>query len=179
MATASRAAVRYAKAFGPVLAQTKAPEKTLAELRAIDDMLRGHAELWKWIHSPAATIAQSHGVLEDLRKKAAWSDLSDRILKTLVETRRLPILNDIVDKLEIYLWELQSIAPIQVASATELTADEKKRVEAKFASALGKQVRASFEVVPGLIGGIKVSAGGRTYDGTIDGWLRGFEAMSV
>jgi F0F1-type ATP synthase delta subunit len=68
---------------------------------------------------------------------------------------------------------------VDVASSHGLSADEKKSIETRFSKILGNPVEATYLVDPKLVGGVKVTAAGKTYDGTISGWLGQFEEILV
>lgn len=89
--------------------------------------------------------------------------------------KRLGLLASVAERLQLILLESTNVMPLIVETATTLEADEKKKIEEKFQTLLGKKVEATYIVVPSLIGGLKATAGGRTYDGSLVGWLNSFE----
>jgi len=68
---------------------------------------------------------------------------------------------------------------LKVKTAEELDDSHKSKIEQRFGKILGKKVEARYEIDPSLIGGLRVDAGGRTYDGSVDGWLTSFEERLV
>jgi F0F1-type ATP synthase delta subunit len=60
-----------------------------------------------------------------------------------------------------------------------LSNEEKKVLEGRFAKVLNSPVSASYLVTPALVGGLKVTANGKTYDGTLSGWLNQVEEVLV
>ena len=111
----------------------------------------------------------------DLVSKAKLSAEALKVLLTLSSAKRLDHLSAISDRLQLILLESANVIALQVETATTLESEEKKKIEDKFQKILGKKVEASYKVDPALIGGIKATAGGRTYDGSLVGWLNSFE----
>jgi len=79
----------------------------------------------------------------------------------------------------LILLDSANVVSLKVETATSLEADEKKQIEDKFTKILGKRVEANYQVDPALIGGLRVTAAGRTYDGSLTGWLNSFEESLI
>jgi len=75
--------------------------------------------------------------------------------------------------------ESGNVVSLSVETATSLETDEKKKIEDRFTKILGKKVEASYKVDPALLGGLRVTAAGRTYDGSLTGWLSSFEESLI
>lgn len=88
-------------------------------------------------------------------------------------------LSSILVWLNRFVLETANVIAVQVESATDMNADQKAKVERRFQSLLGKGVEASYRIDPKLIGGVRVTANGKTYDGSIAGWLSSFEEQLV
>lgn len=56
---------------------------------------------------------------------------------------------------------------VHIRAATELTDDERSTLTSKFETMTGRQVVATVEVDPALLGGVTVEAEGRVYDGSV------------
>ena len=93
--------------------------------------------------------------------------------------RRLGHLPGIANRLHLLLLESAGTVPLDVNAAVALTAEEKDKVERRFAKMLGKKVEANYTVDASLIGGLRVTVGGRTYDGSLAGGLNNFEEQLV
>jgi F-type H+-transporting ATPase subunit delta len=63
--------------------------------------------------------------------------------------------------------------PAEIASAKELSDEQKKEIETSLQTKLGKSIRASYQVDPALIGGIRARVASREYDASVKGKLEG------
>lgn len=171
MATQGKVASRYAKALLGQLRDGKNANGILGELEAFSNAIASHSELSLVVHSPGFSEQQKTSVAQDVAAKMKMSQDSIQILTAIAKMGRLTQLAPILKRLRVLLLASENIQPIQVWTAGAVSADEKKSIEDKFAKLLGKKVEATYESRTGLVGGLKVVAGGRTYDGTVSGWL--------
>ncbi len=172
-------AARYARA---ILDWVGKPEKakTLAEeLKSFGSLIAENPELKVVLTTRVFTEKDRRGVLEDLFAKTGLSEEAKRTVLVISELKRLRSLPAIANKLTELLLTAENIVPVTVVSSSALGADEKKQIEARFSKLLGNSVEAAYNVEPKLIGGVRVTAGGKTYDGTISGWLNRFEEILV
>ena len=166
---------RYARAIFDYLKDESRIRSLITELRGFALLLEGHNELSLVLTSDVYSEAERRSVVEELVSKAKLSGEALKVLLTLSSAKRLDHLSAISDRLQLILLESANVIALQVETATTLESEEKKKIEDKFQKILGKKVEASYKVDPALIGGIKATAGGRTYDGSLVGWLNSFE----
>lgn len=169
----------YARA---ILSTTKSNDEAKAlakELKEVADLIDGHQQLKLVLTSNAYSWQFREAILNDLFAKAKCSDLAVRSVKTISESKRLNVLSQIAAKLSELLLTRENIIPISIVSSSGLGGEEKKQIETRFSKILGQAVEASYTVKPNLIGGVQVTASGKTYDGTISGWLNRFEEILV
>ena len=67
--------------------------------------------------------------------------------------------------------ERLGFAPAQIASAVELSGEQKQAIERALGAKLGKSIRAAYEVDPALLGGVRARVASREYDATVKGKL--------
>jgi len=171
MARHERVASRYAKALFDHLGDVEKSRSVQRELEGFSNLVNTHADLTKVLHRELFPLVQRRAVIQDIVQKLKLSQVSTRILIVLSESRRLGLLSVIVEKLKLLLLQASSIVPLQIETATDLTQDEREKIERKFSRILKQKVDANYIVDPTVIGGLRVTASGRTYDGTISGWL--------
>jgi F-type H+-transporting ATPase subunit delta len=68
--------------------------------------------------------------------------------------------------------ENEGIAHAQVTTAVELSSDQLNAIASRLSSSLGKDVRATSVVDPGIIGGVVVKVGDRLVDGSVKSRLK-------
>jgi len=166
-----RVAARYAKAIFDLLKEEKKIRAGLLELETIVRLVEGHADLAKVFNMELFPAERRRQVVEDLAKRLKLSTEILRTLLVLSDQRRLGLLATVVVKLRLLLLESSGIIPLNVETASDLGAPERQKTEKTFSQVLGKKVEANYVIAPPILGGLRVTAKGRTYDGTISGWL--------
>lgn len=167
-----RVAARYAKAVFEYLAgDSKKTRTVLDELAVVAKLTASHADLAKLFTTELFPVPRRREVVEDLAKKLKLSDDSTKILIVLSNARRLGLLPALIEMVHLLELKSASVIPLHVESAGDLSKDEREKIEKKFSQILGKQVEANYVLDPLVIGGLRVTANGRTYDGSISGWL--------
>ncbi|HET9183769.1 MAG TPA: ATP synthase F1 subunit delta [Candidatus Angelobacter sp.] len=163
---------RYARAFAEVAsAHSMDPEKTIQELDQVNALFTENHELHSVFLNPAVPHEQKLGLLDALMKKMGGSKMLRNFLAVLIDHRRISQIGEIAREFREQLDERMGIADAQVSSARELTASEKKNLEAQLASATGKKIRAHYTSDPLLLGGAVVRMGSTIYDGSVRGQL--------
>lgn len=180
MALQNKVAYRYAKAVFAHLEGASGPVREMMEsLDRFAQLAVSHEELSRVLYSAVYSDSQREPVVEDLVKKMKLGESTRRVLLVLSRAGRLSHLPLVVKELRHLLLQSEGIVPLHVESATVLSAEERKSVEREFAERMGKKVDASYAVDPKVLGGLKVTAGGRTFEGTLQGWLETFEQRLV
>jgi len=117
------------------------------------------AELVDFLLGIAATGAQPGPNREQQRN----------FLQLLADNRRLRLLPEIAAQFEVLRSEAERIADVEVISASELSAEQSKSLQAALERRLGLAVRLHPQVDRSLVGGAIVRYG----DFVVDGSLRG------
>ena len=175
MAHIGKVAGSYAKGVFDFLGSPDKVGAVAQELTTIAEVIDSHDELGRVLSTSVFAASERAGVVEDLVKKLKLSDATRRIAMVLAEANRVGYLKPIVERLHRLVQEAAQVVPLEVTSAVALESAEKKKVEQKFKTLLGMSVEASYAVDPDLIGGLRVTAQGRTYDGSLLGQLRSME----
>lgn len=137
------------------------------ELSSVADLMESHRELDFALTSELFSVEERLKVLADLTGKLGISETGKRALSLLADAKRLRALRGVAQAYRELLLRNDGIIPMRVESRDELSATERKSVEKAFQSYFGKEVEASYAVDPQLLGGVRVSAEGRTFDGTL------------
>lgn len=179
MAVHGKVASRYAQALLDAAKNEKDARELANELLAFSRMVGGHSELTIVLSSQLFSVSKRRAVLEDLVKSASLSNFALKALLVVNEQGRLSELAVIAEKLHTLILEKAGIVPLKVLSASEVAKEDRQHLETKFSKLLGKSVEASYEIQASLVAGVKVLAGGKTYDGSVAGWLQSFEEQLV
>ncbi|MGE5321706.1 MAG: ATP synthase F1 subunit delta [Actinomycetota bacterium] len=163
---------RYARAFAEVAAaHNMEAEKTIQELDQVNALLAENHELHSVLLNPAVPHEQKLGLLDALVKKMGGGKMLRNFLAVLIDHRRIGQIGEITREFREQLDERMGIADAQVNSARELSAAEKKTLEAQLAEVTGKKIRAHYANDPALLGGAVVRIGSTVYDGSVRGQL--------
>jgi len=170
----SAVATRYANAFADAVTaagSATAPPAALAELRSFETALRT-AELRNALITPAVPPARKRAVVGRVGDVLGLSRITRNFLFVLIDHRRIAELSDVANAFEQILDERLGFARAQVASAAELSEDQRAALTAALERASSKRLRAQFSVDPSLVGGVVARIGSTVYDGSVRGQLR-------
>ena len=166
---------RYARALldvvmaGPT-GPAAGPAAVRAALERSSALLDEHEELLRALTHP--------GVPAPARKKvvaAVWAEAPEvvrRLMHLLVERDRVPILPAISEAYALAWNEAQGVVAAVAVSAVELDGPQKQALGEALEKAVGKAVELQTRVEASVLGGLRVTLGGRTLDGTVQSQLQ-------
>jgi len=170
----SAAASRYSNALADVVTaagSALAPQDALGELRSFEGALES-AELRNALITPAVPPARKRAVIGRVADILGLSRITRNFLFVLIDHRRIAEFSDVVNAFEQILDERLGFARAQVASARELTGEQRAALTAALEKASDKRLRAQFAVDASLIGGVVARIGSTVYDGSVRGQLQ-------
>jgi F-type H+-transporting ATPase subunit delta len=163
---------RYARAFADVVFEKKLDAiKAADELRSLEKLLAENLQLRRLWENPAVPAEQKRAVLDVIARKAGLSRQVRNFVAVLLDRRRISQFSSIVRQYEEEINRRLGLAEADITSFRELSAAEKKRLEAKIASVTGKQVRAAYKTDANILGGAIIRVGSTVYDGSVRGQL--------
>lgn len=171
---------RYARAFAEVAAEHKmSADKTIQELEELSALFQESHELHNVFLNPAVPHDQKIKLLDAIIKKMNGNAMLRNFMAVLIDHRRIGQISEITREFREQMDERMGIAEAQINSARELSAGEKKALEAQLAGVTGKQIRAHYGEDPGLLGGAVVRIGSTIYDGSVRGQLEKIKQQIV
>lgn len=171
MAKLNRVATLYAKAFLAALKGGKDLDTVIEEMKQFAELLHESADLRTALVSPMLSQEQRASLLKEVLTKLKANRATMQVLAVIAEKRRLDALEGIVQTLEDLKLQGEDVVPIYVHSGLALEAGSRTKLETKFESVLKKKVKANYSVDPSLIAGVQVTANGKSYEGSMAGWL--------
>jgi F-type H+-transporting ATPase subunit delta len=147
------------------------PEEAIAQLRLAESLVTGSKQLEHALLSPAVGKARKKTVVEKLATEMGLHRLIHNFLLVVVTHRRTRELHAIRRSFEEAVDRRLGWVPAEIASAKELSGEQKKEIEQTLQAKLGKSIRAKYQVDPGLIGGIRARVASREYDASVKGKL--------
>ncbi len=165
-----RVARRYANALFKAALNAHALQRISEDLQRLKLVLQEIDALRAFLYSP---------LIPRDRKKQRISELFGRdlqpatlrLLELIIEKRREPLLEAIFEEFQQLREAYEGIARATIYSAVPLTREEQSELLQQLEQSTGKQIIATFEVDPSLIGGVRVRLGDYQIDGTIRGAL--------
>jgi F-type H+-transporting ATPase subunit delta len=171
----------YARAFADVALDKRLDgEETVAELRAIADLLAKSAELRQVWENPAIPAEQKHSLLNVIAKRGGISTAARNLVAVVIDHRRIRLLPRIVEQVEKELDARLGLAEAEILSVRELGDAEKRALEAQLGKVTGKKIRARYDRDASLLGCAVIRVGSTIYDGSVKGQLERIkEAISA
>jgi len=172
--THSAVAARYANALADVVTPSGSvlrPQDAVSELKAFESTLRDSPELHNALVTPAVPGSRKRAVVGRIADILKISRITRNFLYVLIDHRRIASLPEIVQTFETVLDERLGFARADVASARELTGEQRRRLDARLESLTGKRIRPRYSVDDSLIGGVVARIGSTIYDGSVRGQL--------
>jgi F-type H+-transporting ATPase subunit delta len=167
-------ASRYARALADLVLDPSAgmdPQAAVNELHRFESAFSSAPLLRNVMLSPAVSPARKRAVIARLAEMLGTSRLIRNFLYVVINHRRTSILPEIREALQALLDERLGMVEAGVASARELTEEQRSIVSAQLARLTGKKVRCRFSVKEPLLGGVTARIGSTIYDGSVRGQL--------
>ena len=180
--TLSAVATRYAHALADVVTASGSalrPEDAVAHLQAFDATLRSSHELHNALLTPAVPGSRKKAVVGRIADMLGLSRIARNFLFVLVDHRRIGLLTEILHRFEVVVDERLGFARAEVASARELTEEQRGALNRQLERVTGKRIRARYAVDGALIGGVVARIGSTVYDGSVRGQLSSLEKRLV
>ncbi len=146
-------------------------DKIESELESFCTILKRSPDTLRFFTKPVVSGTKKLRLIDRLCQKLDFLPTTQKFLTVLTERERLGILENILETLEQLKDEKNNIVPVEVITASKLSADAKKRVVALFKTKLNKNVRLSVRIDPSIVGGMITKIGSTIYDGSVQGQL--------
>jgi F-type H+-transporting ATPase subunit delta len=162
----------YARALADVVLEEHLnAARTTSGLRRIAALLAESIALGRVWENPAVPAEQKRNLLDAIVKLEGIEKPVRNLVAVLIDHRRVPLLDRIVEQLEKELDARLGFAEAEISSARELRDPEKRALESQIEKVTGKKVRASYGLDRSLLGGAVVRVGSTIYDGSVKGQL--------
>lgn len=170
---------RYANALADVAIESGKNELVKGELESWENMIFSSRDLSAAFRNPTIPHASKENVLERLIEQSKPSVTTANFLRVLLQNSRLTDLPAINKKLTSVLEERSGIVTGKVVSARKLSDEERAAFEDSLRKAEGKEVKLTFEIDEGLIGGAVTRIGSTVFDGSVKTQLDRLEEKMI
>ena len=161
-----RVAKRYAEAVYSSVPSELGAESFLADLRDLRATLNSSRELRAFFASPVIPHVKKQQIIQSLFGSEMHEFTNSFLLFLLRKRREHMLLQIIQSVLELHRMRM-GIQEFSVATANELSADQKDRITGTIRTMTGKAVESGFDVDTRLLGGVVLRLGDKVYDGSI------------
>ena len=172
---ASAVANRYARALVDLVMASGSglqPEDAVAQLRAVDEVVSGSAELRTALLTPAISNARKRSVIGRILDGMSISTFIRNFIYVVIDHRRITMLAEIREAFDLLVDERLGFARAEVTSAAALDASRSAALEMELSRLTGKRMRLRFTVDSSLLGGVLARIGSTIYDGSLRGQLQ-------
>lgn len=147
------------------------PEEAVEQLRAAEGMISSSRQLERAMLSPAVLKTRKQAVIAQLAEEMGLHRIVRNFLLVVISHRRIKELSAIRREFDLVVDERLGWVPADIASAKELTAEQKREIERVLGAKLGKFIRAHYAVDPELLAGVRARVASKEYDATLRGKL--------
>jgi F-type H+-transporting ATPase subunit delta len=167
------AARRYARALLDVARGQDLAEPVREQLRDLVALLAEHEDLSAALQHPALALERKQAVAREVLARLGSNVLVGRLVDLLMTRGRMDLLPDIEEAYGAEWNALRGVVTAEAVTAAALTDAQVDRLSATLAAVSGRGVELKTAVEPEVLGGVRVTMGGRIYDGTVRGRLAG------
>ena len=172
-------AERYAGALVDVALENNQAEQIKRELSSFAALVRESPELHAFLANPAIARAAKHAAIAQLVARMGARSTLRNYLFVIVDHRRAGMLAEIEEAFARILDARRGITQAEVASAADLSKEERAELSVALGKLTGQNVQAQFATDAGLIGGAVVRIGSMVYDGSVRARLERLRARMI
>lgn len=166
------AARRYARALLEVALEQGSAEALRQELGQAAQLLADHPDLSAALSHPALAADRKQAIARDVFGRLGAGEVLVRLVDLLITRGRLELLPD-VEQAFTAAWNAQrGVLAAEAVTAEALTPAQEERLSAALSAASARGIELKTVVDPRVLGGVRVTMGGRIYDGTVRGRLQ-------
>ena len=160
-------AARYVGALIELAEESKKVSDIEKDFSDLAKMIESSIDLQHLIRSPLLNQSQQQASIDAIAKKARFTTLTSNFLKTLVDNRRLNILEAAMDVFAQEISKRRGEIVVSVETAQALTAAQEKSLQSALKKETGSNVVLDTKVTPEILGGIVVTIGSQRIDDSV------------
>lgn len=143
--------------------------QTLEQLESFRRAYDQSLQLREVFGTPAVPLERKLKILTAITSRLGASFTTTNFLRVVLANYRMPLLPHMYEAFQRIAHERLGIVQVRVASATDLSEQEREALRVQFANLTGEQVELQYEVDRDLLGGVRAQIGSTIYDGSIRG----------
>jgi len=169
------AAGRYAAALFELANEQSALAEIEADLAKFQGLLDESADLRSLVRSPVTSRSEQSNALGALAAKAGIGATTGNFLKLIAKNGRLFAVGDMMKAFRTLAARQRGEAMAEVTSAIPLTPEQLATLADTLKASVGKNVKLTTRIDPGLLGGLVVKIGSRMVDSSLRTKLTGLK----
>lgn len=162
----TKVATRYAKSLLDLVAEKGNLEEAFNDMLLIKKTTSENRDLIVLLKSPVVTTEKKVSILSAIYEKHV-SKVTMLFIVLITKNRREGVLPEIADAFIAQYKQMKGITTAVVTSATLLTEEAKKKIQALVQKEVGGTVEIEMEINPDLIGGFVLRIGDKQLDTSI------------
>ncbi len=163
----SAVAGRYAKALIELAEEKKALDKVAQDLQDLSAMIAGSQDLKLLIRSPMINGTKKEAAIGSLVDQAKFQDITKNFLGVLSRNQRLQDVESIIAAFSAALSKRRGEIAVNVVTAQDMSAKQKKDLEAAISKGVNAKVTVQAKVEPSILGGMIVTVGSHMIDDSV------------
>jgi F-type H+-transporting ATPase subunit delta len=163
---------RYARALVLAVGSEEEFARVRRELAAFLDLLARDPRLRLGLTTALVSQGERAQAVDIAAAALGLHEKTRQFLKTVAAENRMAYLEAMARHLPEAWCAAHGIEPVEVASAVELSAAQKERLQRNLETALGRPVRPEYRLEPALIAGLRLARGSVHYDFSLAGSLQ-------
>lgn len=167
VSTASEAARRYAGALFDLAKDKGELANVAADLKTLEGMAADSADLSGVLASPAIGRDAKVAALVALAQKAGLGKSVTGFVGTMAQNGRANELLGAAKAFDGLYADHRGVKRATAITATDMTADQRKRLESVLTKAVGSDVELTAKVDPAIVGGIQLRIGSTLIDASV------------
>ena len=166
-----RAARRYAKALFE-LCDPASLDQVKDALNGFRDVWNKNAEFQGALRNPANPLLDRERALRQVAQLLLKDNVNfANFLSLLLHNKRLSVIGAVVDAFSQMIDQLKKRLALEITTARSVDDQEKGAVQNRVQQDFGGLASIVWQVDPELLGGLRIKAGDKLYDGSVSGSL--------
>lgn len=157
---------RYAKSLLTSAVASGSVDTVAQDIATVRATAEASKELQAVLRSPVVTHDLKKRIVDELFS-ATVSPLTLSFLHLVVDKGRGDIWREIADEVGAQVDSIRNVQRVDVTSATELSAQERERIEGALSASLGRSIIATYAIDSSIIGGAIIRVGDQVHDGSL------------
>ncbi len=173
----SKIASVYAEALYGAAEELKAVAKVHGDVLTLIKVIKEEENFAKSFANPLWNADSKKSALKEIASKLKLSKESLNCLDIIADNNRFAEIEQILDAFVHLYYKKQNITEISVDSVKKLTDKQNEKVLQMLEQKFGKKIVVNYNIVPELLGGLRIQYGSTMIDDSVLGKLNRLEMM--